>query len=412
MFTVQLFRKFLFSRRSGSLIRTISRLCIFGIGVGVFALIIVNSIMNGFHGAIRERLLKVEPHLVVKFERRQQDGVDRREALLDSLRSRQDTRAYLLEQQDVMIRTSEGIFSGAVAIGLDKEPLHKMLKDIGGEMRENPVSMSQDSNKGEIYVGKDLAYTLGLYEGDEVLIVPPESLLTPTGDIPVFEQALVRGIISTSVADIDAKNLYYIRGKSLARLRKSNSFSEGIEIRLKDPMNYSGLMSELTKDGWKVESWVDRNSTLFFALKVEKTVIAIFLALSTLIASFSIITVLTLLLAQKKREFGVLIALGISIKRARLIFSNVGLMLAGVGLGAGLILGTGISLILQKWPLDVLPDNIYYDTRITAQVDFTMVAFIFIGSIFVAFFSAWIAATQILKTDPISGLRSKAQIQI
>lgn len=409
MLTLQLFRKFLFSKRSGSLIRTIARLCIFGIGVGVFALIIVNSIMNGFHGAIRERLLKVEPHLVVKFER-QKESVETKEKLLESLRNRKDTRAYMLEQQDVMIRTSDGIFSGAVAVGLDKEPLLKMLKDIGGEMREVPSP--QESSKGEIYVGKDLAYTLGLYEGDEVLIVPPESLLTPTGDIPVFEQALVRGIISTSVADIDAKNVYYVRGKSLARLRKSNSFSEGIEIRLKDPMNYSGLMSELKKDNWTVESWVDRNSTLFFALKVEKTVIAIFLALSTLIASFSIITVLTLLLAQKKREFGVLIALGVSLKRARLIFSNVGLLLAGVGLGAGLILGTGISLALQKWPLDVLPNNIYYDTRITAQVDFTMVAMIFVGSTFIAFFSAWIAATQILKTDPISGLRSKAQIQI
>ncbi|OQW51560.1 MAG: hypothetical protein A4S09_10045 [Proteobacteria bacterium SG_bin7] len=411
MLTLQLFRKFLFSKRSGSLIRTISRLCIFGIGVGVFALILVNSIMNGFHGAIRERLLKVEPHLVVRFDKKEFD--ESKIKLLESLRSRNDTGAYLLEQQDVMIRTSEGIFSGAVAVGVDEEPLYKMLKDIGGEIRESPViSTIQDTGKGEIFVGKDLAYTLGLYEGDEVLIVPPESLLTPTGDIPIFEQAVVRGIISTSVADIDAKNVYYVRGKSLKRLRKSNSFTEGIEIRLKDPMNFSGLMEELKKDNWKVESWVDRNSTLFFALKVEKTVIAVFLALSTLIASFSVITVLTLLLAQKKREFGVLMALGVSLKRARLIFSNVGLMLAGVGLGAGLVLGTGISLVLQKWPLDVLPNNIYYDTRITAQVDFTIVAIIFAGSIVIAFFSAWIAATQILKTDPISGLRAKAQIQI
>ncbi len=406
MFTLQIFRKFLFSARSGSLIRIIARLCIFGIGVGVFSLIVVNSVMNGFHGSIRQRLLKVEPHLVVRFDKKDSEEV--KQKLLTDLRGRAGTKAYLLEQQDVMVRTSEGTFGGAVAIGLDADALKSMLSDLGAETKES-FFPAEPSDKGAVYFGKDLAYSLGLYEGDEVLIVPPESLLTPSGDIPIFEQGVVKGIVSTSVADIDAKNIYYVRDETMKRLRKSNSWGDGLEIRLEDPMNFSPLMAELKSKGWKVDSWVDRNSTLFFALKVEKTVIAVFLGMSTLIASFSIITVLTLLLAQKKREFGVLVALGFSRNKARLLFSNVGLLLAGVGLGAGLLLGTLASWLLQEFPLNMERfRDIYYDTRITAQVDYGMVGIIFVASAVIAFASAWIAATQILKTDPIQALRSKA----
>lgn len=406
MLSWQIFKKFLFSPRSGSLIRTISRLCILGIGIGVFSLVLVNSIMNGFHQAIRQRLLNVEPHVVVYFKKG--EGRDKEERLLKDLNSRQGVEAHIFEEQDVMIRTSEGTFSGGIAVGMDREPLLKVLKNL--EI-ENPEALlgqeipGKTNQLGRVFVGKDLAYTLGVYEKDEVVVVPPESLLTPTGEIPVFDQAMVSAILSTSVADVDAKNIFYVRDESLKRLKNSSSWKEGIEIRLNEPMTYLPLVNELRANGWLAESWVDRNSTLFFALKIEKTIIAVFLALSTLIASFSIVTVLTILFTQKRKEFGILMALGISLRRTRIIFSNVGLILAGIGLGVGLVLGTIISLILERWPLDILPKEIYYDTRITAEVDFLVILIVALGSIFIAFFSAWTASTQVLATNPVESLR-------
>ncbi len=412
MLSWQIYRNFLFSSRSGALIRTIGRLCVIGIGVGVFSLIVVNSVMNGFHQSIKDRLLKIEPHIVVYFDKDTTE-TNKRELMQLIHRepdSKKNLRVYEYEEQDVMIRTADGNFSGAVAIGLDSSSLMQILGDLSADTENKKTLTLPPANAA--LIGRDLAFTMNIYDNDTVVIVPPEALLGASGEIPSYEQVKVAGLLSTSVADVDAKNIYYVRSQTLARLRHSSSYKEGVEIRFADPMQYSDLLEKIKKAGWKAESWVDRNSTMFFALKVEKTVIAVFLGLSTLIASFSIITVLTLLFAQKRREFGVLMAIGLSIRQARKIFSRVGLILAGFGLGIGLLLGVVLSLILQKWPLDVLPKDIYYDSRITAIVDPTMVIIIFLGSCFIAFCAAIIAATQIINTNPIETLRTKVRAQV
>ncbi|MCB0387043.1 MAG: hypothetical protein KDD43_16735, partial [Bdellovibrionales bacterium] len=131
--TWKFFIRYLFSNRAGALIRTIAWICIVGIGLGVLSLVVVLSVMNGFNGTIRERLLAVEPHLVVS-TRSLHDGVGKNREDLGTLRAEvgQLPGAYaaIVESQDVILRTLEGTFGGAVAKGMDGESLERIFLDI------------------------------------------------------------------------------------------------------------------------------------------------------------------------------------------------------------------------------------------------------------------------------------------
>ncbi|MDZ4660583.1 MAG: FtsX-like permease family protein [Pseudomonadota bacterium] len=403
MLTWQIFKGFLFSTRAGALVRTIARLCIVGIGIGVFALILINSVMNGFNQAIHDRHLKVEPHIVVWFDKN--FGESQQEKVTNEISEDPDVEVSYFEKQDVLVRTTDGNHSGAVAVGFEEAALEKILKGVEGIERV-------DLRTNEIYIGRDLAYSLGVFTDDLLVIVAPETLLLPAGEVPKFEQVRVKGVISTRVAEVDAQKIFYVRKKSLARFQDSPSFSSGLQVQLKDPMNFENKAGELKARGFKVETWVDRNSTMFFALKVEKAIIAGFLGLSTIISSFSIVTVLVLLFAQKRREFGVLMALGLSTLRIRRIFSGVGLLLSGLGLGGGILLGLAFALALEKWPLDILPKDIYYDSRITAKVNFVFVGIVIVGAVLLSLICTWLATLQIIKSNPSEALRSKVKISV
>ena len=398
------FKRFLLSKRSGSLARVISILCISGIGLGVFALIVVMSVMNGFNQAIRERLLSVEPHLVVTFK----DGETSEkwtEWQSRFLSKNPEVLIYPFERQDVILKTIDGYFSGAQARGLDSETLAYMLSRMakGDKDREFQVPALAES---EILIGSELARSLQVFEEDVVTAIPPEGLLLPPGVAPKIAKLTVRGFISTFISDIDSHTLYYIRGKNLAGFGKTASYQSGVELMLPDPMDFAVFKKEIIAAGFEVESWKDRNAALFRALMMERTLIGIFLILSTVIASFSIVTVLALLLTQKQREFGMLMSMGLSPRHAQRVFAKLGVLLALCGMGGGLIAGTIVSLYIEKNPLNVLP-AIYQDSRIPALVDFKFILFIACGAICISLLAAWYPSRQISLLQPAEALRFK-----
>jgi lipoprotein-releasing system permease protein len=304
--------------------------------------------------------------------------------------------ALVYEQQDVILRTMEGHFRGAVARGVSEESL--------GFLVQEKIDFPQE---GEIIIGSDLARILGIFEGDFITIIPPESLLLPPGEVPRFEKVAVKKIITTSLADLDAQNIFYLRGKALNQFSKAASRSVGIEAWISNPDDVDQVKSQLqTFPMLKIQTWKEKNSALFFALKLEKTIIGLFLTLAGLVTSFSIVTVIALLISQKKREIGILAAIGLSVKRICNLFTGIGLMLSLIGGGIGLILGTILSLIIENYPIEILP-NIYYDNAIPAKVDFSFILITSLVSIFIAFLAAWIPSRSVTQLSPSVALRSK-----
>ena len=410
------------------MIRLISRICVIGITLGVAAFVVVLSIMNGFNGSIKTRYLSVEPHLVVYESPKAESSLELETLEKQLLKNDIEFKSIApFEVQDVFLKGPEG-FSGAVSKGLTRKDLRslfvrvekgKVKPEVAATTYANDVNLSiggvdlpelsevvDQLKPGEILMGIELARSMGIYEGDTLDVMPPETLILPAGEIPDKEQVTVKALFNVDVAEVDSRYLFYVKGETLTGIMHPASLRKGAEIRLKQPELYSGAFDLLQKSYDSVESWVDRNSALFLALKVEKITMTTFMSLSGLITCFTIITILILLITQKRADVGIMMTLGLSPHRAQSLFQWIGGYLFGVGLLGGLVLGVGISLFLEYVPLEVLPE-IYYDRTLPSKLDGGMVLFLVIGASLVAIVTSWVPARKMSQLTPVNALRKK-----
>jgi len=415
------FRKLIFSPRAGSLVRRIAWLSLVSITLSVSAFLIVIFVMNGMNDSIQRRILALEPHLTVSQKNSVQNLHLEDWPFYKDLKSKDGIRSAAFEKQDVIIRTMDGKFRGAIARGMSLESFEDFIQqlnflDQGNKNRAIDVLIWDPSEvpaAGEIVMGFDLARSLEVLEGDYLTIVPPEGLILPPGEAPPFEKVRVRKIISTSLADLDAQFVFYQRNLSLKNFSRTASRQMGFEFWLKDGKD-SGptkedVLETLTESQLKevnIETWQERNAALFYALKLEKLMIGIFLGLSGLVSSTSILTVLALLMSQKKRDIALLMTLGLSKKGTMKLFTKMGLWLAGIGVVLGLLIGTSLGSYVENHPINVLP-QIYYDSQIPARVDWGLVFIVTLISFGIAFLGSWLPARTALEVEPSQALRQK-----
>lgn len=393
-----IFRNYLLSRRSGALVRIIARHSIIGIGMGVAALLIVLSVMNGFNLTIRNRMLSIEPHLVVmlpktptradlaKFTR-----VVRRLGLIDEV--------VRFSSQDVIIRSLEGTFGGAMAKGYDPTATEDFLNRAGRQTKAGE-SRSYNLKPDEVILGMDLARSLGIFEGDEIVMIPPETLLMPKGEIPHFQKYRVKSLVETNLTDVDAKLLLY----DIDAAKKTLSMESGYEIRLRDPYQADAMKAQLVHFGYKVQTWMERDTSLFFALKMESFAMTLFLSLAVLITSFSIVTVMVLLMSQKRQDIGLFRTMGLSLAKTRMVFLRVGLLLSFLGILGGTLIGTTICLTLDWYPLELLPD-IYTDSTLPAKLTMRILLFVLGSSSLIAIVGSWLPVWRSMVLTPSESLR-------
>lgn len=404
-----IFKNYLLSRRSGALVRIIAWHCILGIGMGVAALVIVLSVMNGFNLTIRNRMLSVEPHLVITQATRPTE--EERAKLTMALKNIAPVDEIdRFETQDLIMRSVEGVFDGTIAKGYDAKSLHSLLvrvwRSTKGETPE-PQLQSVQLKPNEIILGLDLARRLGIFEGDEVILVPPEVLLLPKGEIPRFQKFKVKSLVTTQMPEVDSKLMFYNLNSGGAHKLKSLSLDTGFEVRLKDANQADSVKGALVKLGYNVQTWMERDTSLFFALKMESFAMSLFLSLAVLITSFSIVTVMVLLMSQKRQDIGMFMALGLSVRRTRIVFLQVGLLLSFIGILSGTFVGTAVCLFLDWYPLELLPD-IYTDSTLPAKLTFRILFFVLLSSSVIAVLGSWLPVWHYVLENPSESLRKPA----
>lgn len=417
MLELEFFRHFLLSRRAGSLIRTIAWLSIVGVAIGVFALIVVISVMNGFHRSIRSRLLAAEPHLVFSLDRANSPSLP---APLAGYLESQGATLDTIDRQDVVIRTAEGVFSGAEARGLDRKAVIRLVHSIEEANRSEKKSSysvppTDDESivmgPGEVMMGAELARGLGIFEGDRITVIAPEALLLPPGEAPKFERVVVKRLLTTNVADLDGKLFLYGRGQSLNGLGATASRRVDVEAWLNDPEQAESIKHGVLKmssdfTDHSVQTWGERNSAIFHALRLELFSIGLFLSLSTLIAGFSIVTVLLILVTQKRKEIGLLMSMGLSRAKTRALFTRLGLLLSSVGIFSGAILGVIACFVIDSMDTSILPD-FYYDTTIPAKLNPLFVVAVVGLALILAFIASYGPARRITDLEPADALMSR-----
>lgn len=420
MLELQFLKRFLLSPRAGSLVRTIAWLSIVSVAMGVMSLVVVVSVMNGFHESIRKRLLAAEPHLVIALDKRPTQGLGLKANLEDRLLA-MGAEMDLIDRQDVVIRTAEGVFSGAEARGVESVALKRLLHAVDetnsisskNSTVEVPLSSTIDAEllPGEIMMGAELARGLGLFEGDKVTVIAPEALLLPPGEVPRFERLTIKRLLTTNVADLDGKLFMYGRGRSLNGLGATASRRTEVEVWLPRAELARELKQSITAENsdlkpTAVQTWEERNSALFQALRLEIFSIGLFLSLSTMIAGFSIVTVLLILITQKRKEIGLLMSIGLSRGKTRSLFTRLGMLLSSIGIFSGTILGVVICLTIDSVDTSILPE-FYYDTTIPAKLNVGFVAAVVSLAIFLAFLASYIPSKRITEMEPADALRSR-----
>lgn len=408
--TWYLFKKFIFSHRSGSLIRRIAWLSLLAISLGIAAFLIVLFIMSGMNVSIEKRIIGIEPHLVITSDDFKTSSDIEKNDFYKMLQTDDKVKNSIFESQDVILRSMDGKFRGAQARGVTESSLalfYQNLNQLNSTIQ--PFSYSELPGTGEIFIGVDLAQILNVFEGDYLSIVSPEDLLLPLGEAPKIEKVRIKKIITTNIPELDSQVIMYDRNLSLKNLQ-GLSRQLGVELwyQSKDIFDQATKMKEILskQKSLKVETWMDRNSTLFYSLMLEKLMIGVFLGLAALVAGSSILTVLSLLIFQKTKEIAIFKTMGMSRKTVLLTFTKIGTLLSGIGIFTGVFIGTVLGLYLQYFPLAVLPD-IFYDSTIPAKVNFTFLGFVVLISIILSILGSYVPSLATQNIEPSEALKAK-----
>lgn len=401
------FRKFLFLKNA-SLIRVLSRISVFNLGISLFAFVFVLSIMLGMNRGQEERLVAVEPHLVIESD---QDGLAQIKERLTPFSARIQHLGEF-EKQDLILRTLSGQFRGVEAYGVGSETFAYMnqkmneLRMLEQKRRAKNSEIHEDfiprmPEAQEVILGYDLASILDVFTGDEITFFQPE-LFLGLEEAPKIEKVRVKNILSTQVSDLDTNRVYYAKEKTFARFRSGASRVGGIELWLSGQSQAQKMKEDLIKSGVaadKIKTWQEKNSSLFFALKLERFAIGTFLFLAALISSFSLITVMILLISLKKKDIAVMKTIGFTSFSVLKIFTFCGIFLGLFGVIPGIAIGSLLSWYLENWPIQVLPD-IYYDSSIPSELNIFFVFSVLAVALMMVIVASYLSARKSLEVTP------------
>jgi lipoprotein-releasing system permease protein len=400
-------KKLILSDRSKSLVRRISILSFLAITISIAVFFIVLFVMNGMNKNIRSRILALDPNLTAYTDTAAKD-FHFSDNDISKLNDEGLDQALAFDAYDLIIRTVDGQFRGTQVTGYDQVGLdfwnHK-LKELKEKEKNNFVQQYELDlilNENEIAIGIDLARSLQLLEGDQVTLIPAETLLLSQMEAPTIEKVTVKRILTTDLYDLDSKLLVFNKNLSLKRFNTGLSKVSGFHIWTKSSDQISAIKTKLEKfrpDIVRVETWQDKNSDLFFALLMEKTMIGIFLGLAGLIASSSILTVLALLMTQKRHDIAIIKTLGLSSQKTLWLFTKMGLWISLSGLFLGSLIGISVSYYLQFFPVKVLPDY-YYDASLPALVNLEFAGFVIAIVTLLAFLGCYLPAKATLSIHP------------
>jgi len=371
------------------------------------ALIVVLSVMNGFEEDIKTKILGTQSHIVISTY---QGGIPDSDRL----------EKKVLEDPDVLgaapFILSEGLLSGSGGIsgvvirGIDPASASKVIR-----LREIITQGGfSGMNSTGVLVGSQLASRAGLTVGDAVTPISPAGPITPLGMIPKSMPFIVRGVFSTGMYEYD-NSMVYISLEAAKSLFMKDEPS-GIEIKVKDIYQASAIAERIMEGigpGYWAKTWEDMNRSLFSALKLEKTVMFIILLFIILVASFSIISTLVMLVMEKRKDIAILKSMGATTAQVLRIFMawawSFGLSGTLLGVALGLLLTWNLNPVIHfielLFKIKVMPIDVYYITGVPTRVDYALVSVIAFMSVILSFLAAIYPARQAARQDPVEVMR-------
>ena len=397
------------TRRNG-FISFISGVSMLGIALGVAALIIVLSVMNGFQKEVRDRMLGVVSHIEIFAP----NGA----ALPDLARTLAEVKANpqvigaapFIATQALLARGED--MKGTIVRGID--PAHESeVTDLAIELKNTGLERLIPGEFGVI-LGGELARSLGVRQGDKVTLVAPSGQVTPAGVVPRLKQMTVVGTFDSGHYEYDSA-LVLLHMDDAAKIFRLEG-PTGVRIKLKDLHQARDVAAQLAgslSGDLLIRDWTRQNRTWFAAVQVEKRMMFIILTLIVAVAAFNLVSTLVMTVTDKRADIAILRTLGASPQSIMGIFVVQGAMVGVIGTFAGLALGLGVAYnidvivpALEKlFQANFLPKDIYLISRMPSdpqQADILPIAII---SLVLAFLATIYPSWRASRVNPAEALR-------
>lgn len=405
------------SKKSVRFLNLSSFLSTSGIGLGVAAIIIVISVMGGFEQELRQKLMSNDLHLLITpknsfsgFELGTVPLADlESNPVLSHLKSQKNIDIYSpVLSTEVILRSGTKV-SGVVFKGLNAERVDRFKKKITEEAlpqmlldREGPEA----SRFPSLWIGKELAYEMGLIPGDFVTLISPTINDGPFANIPRMKRFVVEGIYTSGVPDLESQEVFAPIAQLENFLRVRGRVTQ-IEVTLKNPEQSLNFVSKFKGQDstLKIQDWNELNLHLFASMKLERIAMFLILLFTVLIASLNIVSTLTLMVQEKLKEIAILKTLGANSKQISEIYLRNGLWVGGVGVGAGTVFGVAVCWFLSRFPIIQLPE-VYYDRTLPVDLDGWLVLGVSASSFFIVVLASYFPARQASRLTPLDGIRA------
>jgi lipoprotein-releasing system permease protein len=397
--------RYLRAKRKQAFISVITVISILGVMVGVMALVVVLSVMNGFRADLMSKILGVNSHLLVLSYGgafKEYKKVAERIGYVDGVLA---ATPFIYSQ--VMVNKS-GNVSGTILRGIEPETAGSVL-NIEHMIKDGSLTSLKSSSDGlpAIIVGKELSRQLGAYPGDILDMVSPEGKLTPLGRAPNTQKFKVTAIFDSGMYEYDA-SMVFVSLKEAQAFLGIGDRATGLEVRVKDVYKSESVgqrIQENLGNPYWTKDWKVMNRSLFSALKLEKITMFIILTMIVLVGALNIISTLVMVVMEKTRDVAILRAMGASGKSIMSIFMLQGLLVGLVGTLVGLASGLGLCHLLAKYKFISLPSDVYYISTLPVRVEFGDVCFVALAAVLISFLATLYPSWHASKLNPVDAIR-------
>ncbi len=393
--------RYLRAKRKGLFATITSLIGVAGVTVGVAALITTLSVMNGFQSDIQKKIIGAQAQLTVF-------GVYSRlgaQDLLAKVSADPDVAAAAPFVLGQAILSHQNRTLGVVLKGLDPSREFS-VNDLAKTLRAGSWSHLTDGKTPGIVLGEELARNMGLEVGDEVVLVSPKSVASVMGLLPKMQRFKVSGLLHTGYYEYDSTTAYGELG-AVAKFFGVEAGATGVGARLKSldlAPSAARRLQETLGPTHRVRTYSQMNSTLFAALKLEKSVMFLILTLIILVASLNIASTLIMRTVEKTRDIGLLKALGATPAQIRRIFLAEGFMIAATGLAMGLCLGLLLCWLIKTYPIVELPADIYYLSQVPVDVQPRDILAVLTMGLALSLLATVYPAARAAKVDPVEAI--------
>ena len=385
-------------------LKIISLFSFLGIMLGVAILIIVMSVMNGFRSDLTEKIIGLNPHLILQFNN-EKDLKNTKKILSIKYKNINMTESISGEGIILTNNKAKGIFIK----GINTKYKFQSFKN-----KEITKGNLKDFTTGTVMIGGELAYNLNLEIGDKINIISSSFIDTPFGSIPMQDNFRIAGLFNSGFYEFD-QNLIYLELNDSRSIFDKQDGSVDLEVFLKNPFlaeKYKKDIENINQNIF-VSTWSDTNKSFFNALKVERNVMFIILTLIIIVAAFNIISGLTILIKNKTKEIAIIKTLGLSENSIIKSFFLTGFVIGFLATITGVFFGVIFSIYIDEirnflsmiFGINIFPSDVYYLEKMPSEINFTSVSIIFFSSLLITSLASYFPAKTISKMKTTDALK-------